>query len=352
MNINALNSVFNKTQNSYKYFWWLSIIEISSTKNIGTITFEELTIKIISKLWYPINYYKISFGKIDQCSKYVEQIKNKYNLNENINENDLHQFLISIKNSDLLIKITSELTRYVPYRFIRPWYNESIRGVKDCQVNARIIKLQDNSAPYKIDLNLRQIIINPDWLTWIISNFKLIKYFTYFELIKYLENENPNINNLTRKLEKPIHRNLTVPTNNWKKFIEYHPLQNDVFEGKLLRDIKNISIDHFIPWSFVTHDLIWNLHPVEKTINSSKNNLLPHLDYLNSFSELQYHFSKFLLDIHENKQIESYYILFNCSKDYLHKLSKEKFKKKLNEIYHPKFETAKNMGFGCNWSLN
>lgn len=38
---------------------------------------------------------------------------------------------------------------------------------------------------------------------------------------------------------------------------------------------KNISIDHFVPWSYVAHDELWNLTPTTRSINSSKSNNLP-----------------------------------------------------------------------------
>jgi hypothetical protein len=42
-------------------------------------------------------------------------------------------------------------------------------------------------------------------------------------------------------------------------------------------------LDHFVPYSFVSHDLIWNLYPIDKSENSRKSNLLPsistHFDY-------------------------------------------------------------------------
>jgi hypothetical protein len=50
-----------------------------------------------------------------------------------------------------------------------------------------------------------------------------------------------------------------------------------------------MSIDHFIPWSFVLHDRLWNLIPTSRSINSSKSDLLPPLEtYLDSFINLQY----------------------------------------------------------------
>lgn len=42
--------------------------------------------------------------------------------------------------------------------------------------------------------------------------------------------------------------------------------------------VGHYDLDHFIPWSFVAHDQIWNLMPADSSINSSKSNKLPDLD--------------------------------------------------------------------------
>lgn len=36
-----------------------------------------------------------------------------------------------------------------------------------------------------------------------------------------------------------------------------------------------MSIDHFVPRSYVSHDELWNLIPMRRSLNSSKNNRLP-----------------------------------------------------------------------------
>ena len=61
------------------------------------------------------------------------------------------------------------------------------------------------------------------------------------------------------------------------------------FTEENLQTYGGMSIDHFIPWSFVLHNEIWNLYPMYKKINSEKNNKLPDKDmYLNEFCEKQY----------------------------------------------------------------
>ena len=45
--------------------------------------------------------------------------------------------------------------------------------------------------------------------------------------------------------------------------------------GQPPADGDSFTIDHFLPWSFVVHDLLCNLTPGESTTNSSKNDVLP-----------------------------------------------------------------------------
>ena len=40
-------------------------------------------------------------------------------------------------------------------------------------------------------------------------------------------------------------------------------------------DEEKYNVDHFIPWSFVMNDELWNLMPMDSSLNSAKNNRLP-----------------------------------------------------------------------------
>jgi CRISPR/Cas system Type II protein with McrA/HNH and RuvC-like nuclease domain len=50
-------------------------------------------------------------------------------------------------------------------------------------------------------------------------------------------------------------------------------------------DISDISIDHFIPWSFIYSDDIWNLVITSKSNNSKKSNKLSDKQYLTKLKE-------------------------------------------------------------------
>ena len=51
----------------------------------------------------------------------------------------------------------------------------------------------------------------------------------------------------------------------------------DVFTGEVVAQ-KAYDVDHFIPWSFVMNDELWNLMPMDSSLNSAKSNKLPKWD--------------------------------------------------------------------------
>nr|WP_315239981.1 hypothetical protein [uncultured Flavobacterium sp.] len=119
--------VFQSTTNSYKYYWWYSVLQLIKNKERKNFKFDEIAIQMIVFAWYPVNYYKLSLGKQDQLAKYIIEIKNNFSeLNDDIREEDLLLFLRSNKEQRILKEILNKLIKYVPYRFVRPWFNETI----------------------------------------------------------------------------------------------------------------------------------------------------------------------------------------------------------------------------------
>ena len=76
--------------------------------------------------------------------------------------------------------------------------------------------------------------------------------------------------------------------------------------------IGTYALDHFIPHSFVSHDLIWNLVPANPSFNSKKSNKIPDLNqYFDSFFDLQ--LKAFKIVVHQNnksKILEDYLTIF------------------------------------------
>ncbi len=61
--IKHLSSIFKDTTNSYKFYWFIAILEEIKNKTEIKIPSSILIARMISNIWYPINFFRISFGK-------------------------------------------------------------------------------------------------------------------------------------------------------------------------------------------------------------------------------------------------------------------------------------------------
>ena len=105
-------------------------------------------------------------------------------------------------------------------------------------------------------------------------------------------------------------------------------------------DLGKYAVEHFIPYSFVSHDLIWNLIPANPTFNSVKGDKLPSLEkYFDPFFDLQ----KRSIDLMKERQprnplIEDYFSVFP---DLDNSISRAKYREHLQ----PLITIAANNGF-------
>lgn len=113
--------------------------------------------------------------------------------------------------------------------------------------------------------------------------------------------------------------------------------------------LDKIEIDHYLPWSLVTHDKLWNLHPVENEINCSKGNKIADSKYLSNFTNLQFEFVRHLSSLNA-KYLVDYFVIFSISKNELLSMSSQKFNKLLSTKISIDTELAINLGFTTNWS--
>lgn len=122
----------------------------------------------------------------------------------------------------------------------------------------------------------------------------------------------------------------------------------DIYSERQLGD--NFSIDHFLPWSFVVHDLLWNLTPVEPVTNSCKSDILPDLDfYLPRLAKL--HFNAIAIARKRPKFLEDYTDCFKQDAESLLRLGETGFLLKYREVLAPQAQIAVNQGFQSGWRL-
>ena len=210
--------------------------------------------------------------------KIIDEKKNKLEtcIENSTNKETINQLLHFDKN--------------VPHWFLSPWFPRINNETNNQQKN-RIYsdsKSFINNSLYALHKDF--ISINPLWISYLKSNSKLLKDYCYWNLALFLQTRNPNVPDIPNKLIKPAIRNgLTRQTNEyWKLVFKELGSVNCIFtDTKLYFDEKNFALDHFIPHNFVSHDLIWNLLPIERSFNSSKSDKLPIFEkHFDKFCEL------------------------------------------------------------------
>ena len=356
--VGILASVFNNTTNSYKYYWFLSILEALQKNHSNEISIDDLCVNMVETVWYPLNFFKLSFGSQDHF-KSIADLINSFIDPDNTKDSIIEQ--VNSKADELTKRqIKSEirtLARWVPYRFIRPFFGNELSGLPDQQVNARITELaaiHSRQNPSRVPYYFKdgKIIINKPWMDYLVLHIGLIKGFVYWHLVNFVQKNNPNAMGIAGKLVKPEKRDLSLNTKSWTFYYRYKSGINCIYSKTPVPE--NFSLDHFVPWSYTIHDLNWNILPVSKEINSSKSNSLPSLDlYLHDFLSLQHDFYKSLYNSNfesKGKILEHYCLLFNESASAVYNMHQAHFHEKLSGTIKPMVQIAKNMGFNFGWS--
>ncbi len=346
-----------KLSSSYKIFWFFGIFKeiLNEKKNI---TFRRLVCRMIIGAWYPVTQYKLNLGIQDRLYDLVLLIHRRYNIPRDEKEEKLLEFLESINDVEVERCIKS-LHEYVPYRLLSPFYSRELTKTRDIlkknggKTNKYIASLTklDNRAIYRIDVDNKSIKINDSWYRYIRINQNIIYGWMHYKLVCYLQKRNPNVPAIPFKITAPVKRDLTRAKKLWRE-ISKDMAVIDIYTGKsLTKDNFSIhgelSIDHFIPWSFVLHDELWNLVPTFKNINSGKSNKLPSLDiYLDKFCEIQYE----SFDIMQrspkkySKNLDEY-LSINVAVGNGRKIEKEDFTKSLKASIEPLYQIAYNQGY-------
>ncbi len=279
INNSALASVFNYTSATYKFYWFLGIVE-EVEKGKKQIQKQDIFARMLANAWYPIEYYRLSFGSQDKIEELIQDFKTSALIQLSDSKEKIIKKLMLSEQKSSETKLF-HLDKNVPHKFLSPWFKGSKKSVYEASKN------DFQNAMYRLFKN--EISINNNWFDYIQLNAKIIKDFIYWNLALFVQARNPSTPNVLNKLIKPAKRNpLTKQRQQfWNVYLEQKPNTRCIFTNEVL-EIDNYHLDHFVPYSFVTHDLIWNLVPINANFNSSKNNKLPLLDkHFQSFYAIQ-----------------------------------------------------------------
>lgn len=299
LDILAFSRLFSDVTNSYKFLFTLALIHNLERHFYKTtrIALLDLQADMLLTAWYPHAYFKLSFGKLDKVSSVLTEV-GKELVGKRINEKDRSKLYAELKSiSERSPDVFGDLLRFVPFRLIRPFFAEEVKGMKDHSVNGKVAELSETyfasrKPLYKLSAKPTHIEIHPDWLFYIKTNAPIIKAWINWHWLKYMQHCNPSSPNVAEKLFYPEERSsLDSQSKYWRTFLTKSET-TCIYSGEVL-SAESISLDHYIPWSFVTHDLLWNLIPTTRTANSSKSDHLADDCYFEKFVELQHRFLTF-----------------------------------------------------------
>jgi len=305
-----LGKAFDDTTTSYKFLFFKSLLDVvDARKNSNLIKDNSISLKKLSYLcivnaWYPINTFKLSFGKADQIQAHIERLKTKFPNTKEFKKNKLdnQKFLLEIENlsfSDEVKEIYNNLKKYVPYRFLVPWLSKELRGIPDNDKHKKILLLSEKDRKLPADNQILpyhfiekdkelSIEISERFIHLAQTHSLLIYDWWKWNFANYLQKHNPLVPGILYKLEQPEERDLRIARTYWDTILTLQPQKrlHCIYSHELIAN--TYDIDHFIPWSFIAHDQLWNLIPVSQSANRSKSDILPDLnEYLSPFIDFQ-----------------------------------------------------------------
>lgn len=326
-----LSACFNHTSSTYKFYWFLSLLDAVERQQ-KEVDKKQLFIGMISNAWYTVNYFNVSFGQQDLIQKTLKAIKDLEHIAIDEPTATILQKLLKSRNNETR-RLLMHFDKQVPHRFLSPWYvrknKREVYELSQAEIESPIYKLYND-----------KIVIPPAWYNYLQKHIRILRDYVYWNLSLFLQVRNPNVPDIPNKIIKPAARNpLHKQRKFWDHVMEQRGPLRCIYTGKkLTKDLYHV--EHFVPYSFVSHDQVWNLIPSDVNFNMIKSNKLPPLkEYFEPFYKMQsLALDVYLKESRKEKLLEDYlHITANIENG----LSKQKF----FSVINPLVTIAANNGF-------
>ena len=348
----------------YKFYWLEAIVKLID-EDVNVASFDAIIDEMIANAWFTVREYHIHLSGMlkgefrDALELAVTDLAEKSGLQSNASKIEIKNAIKEFNGDIKKYKIA--LTKYVPYRALAGFFNRYEQGGGEKvnwnsasaiigytqAVNRRIL------LPYTFDegsqLN-RVVVFNLVWKQYIQDNSVALLGWIQHEKSKWLQVNNPEVPGIVYKLS-PVDasaRKLEQVRKLWEIVLQRKTIL-DIYTNKPIEN--DYDIDHFIPWSFVMNDELWNLIPMDSSLNSSKNNRLPHWTFFKRFADNQYAMYRLMWnDEFVRNRFEK------CYRDNIHSIwaetelfragnSEEQFINILKKNMQPVYDSARRQGY-------
>lgn len=367
LEIGCFSSMMDNPTCCYKFYWLEAIVQLIS-QNIKSATYDEIINRMIANAWYPVIEYHIhlsgldSYGQVkDNLERAVLRLKMLSDLSNSASREEIIQNISILDDDKHFKRYKNELIKYVPYRALSGFARQGGITV-NLDGNKSKVMTQFNALskskillPYIFCVGRgleRELVFNDGWVQMIQDNTVAILGWIQHEKVKWLQKNNPEVPGIVYKLiPNDKIRKLDRVKKLWRAVMDIVPIR-DIFADEPLIE-GNYDIDHFIPWSFVMNDELWNLMPIKSPLNSSKSNKLPVWDkFFKGFASNQY--ILYLQIKSGNRNIYNLYT--ECFQDNLHSIwaikelygkdnTEAEFQNILDKNMRPVYDSAIRQGY-------
>lgn len=365
LDIEGFSRMMKDPSYCYKFYWMEAIVQLIS-ENKTEATYDEIINEMIANAWYSVVEFHLHLSGIwahelkkDSLENAVTKLHELSNLPSNASKVEIKNKIKAFDKE--LHSEKMKLTQNVPFKALSGFAN---RGAERIDLNSSAgrmmayfnhLSVTEKPLPYTFGEEKgldRKIVFHDAWIQMIKDNMVSILGWIQYEKVKWLQNNNPEVPGLVYKLA-PLDekmRKLGHVRKLWDRILETTSII-DVFKDEPIK--KNaFDVDHFIPWSFVMNDELWNLMPMDSSLNSSKSNRLPQWDkFFVRFANNQFVMYE---QVHEKAGIRKLYEA--CYRDNLHSIwasqelyrkgnSREVFCGILEKNMRPVYDSARRQGY-------
>lgn len=368
LNIEGFSHMLDDPSQSYKFYWLDAIVTLVGEKKKQILSFDEIFNWMIAGAWFSVTEYHLHLGNkrlgddVDALEQAVNELAKLVDVSSTASAEDV--VAACNEKKDVLVPFKTTLSQNVPYRALSFFLKNDLaeNGIEWGQIS-RIIAYLDlmsksQSVPYTISKiksgRYVEYFVNVDdeWATFIRDNYIPIKGWIKSEKANYLQGKNIGVPGIINKLEPDDAgvAHLDNARKLWAAVMNISPITDMYLRTPL--NFEDCDIDHFIPRHYIANDELWNLSPMDSSLNRSKNKRLPIWDtYFPEFANRQYLLYRCIGEYPMVKELfrkcykNNICSLWASEQLYIPGNSEEEFKTILEKNMHPVYDAARLQGF-------
>lgn len=377
LDIRALSKTLDDTSASYKFLWTLGLLDEMEKRGFNEekppFPCRGVFAAMLVRADGPVNRFKLSFGASSGAASRDRMEEHLKTIAEAMDKKEpllLDSSDVQSPKGAALTRVCRDLADYVPLRWLSPFLpqdelraasgrtrNQGKRNRRIRELASAKFKSADNPPPYCFQTvdGEECVEMNPEWLRYFRRNLPIVRGWALWKWANFLQARNPNIPAILNKIAPPDERERNQLENQRKGF--WIPVMRGadgvhcIYSGAALSD-KNFHLDHYVPWSFIGHDQIWNLVPADPSVNSSKSDNLPSMrKYFAPFVDLHH---RALMFHHEHcpsgkwKKLTEAYVA-DLRIDFADLTDREKLGRAYKAMISPLIDLAAANRFTPNW---